>query len=221
MKAVIHSLCFISIFFFSFSLTSYATTSQEALWQLKKDSNGIQVYTRPVIKQDNQSSNSAEQLLAFRGITHIKSSMIEMLHVMRDVHNFDKWLHNCYAPSIIEVAENDTRIVYQKTKAPWPTSDRDSVLKQVLEKKGEDYYLWMNSITHSNAPETENLVRIPYFKGHLSFHPVSEDTLKVIYEASFDSGGNIPSFVSDLFILDVPFYSLNNLKVYVEKQQKI
>lgn len=218
MKTVTQVLSLISALCLSCCMTAYTLAApQETLWQLKKESDGIQVYTRPMHMQSHLASDSSEQRLAFRGITHIKSSMDDMLNVMRDVNNFDKWLHNCYDPLILEEKNNDTRIVYQKTKAPWPTSDRDTVLEQVLEQKGKDYYLWMNSISHNQAPEEENLVRIPYFQGHLKFHPMPEGIIEVTYEASFDSGGQIPSFISDLFILDVPFYSLTNLKAYIEQ----
>ena len=194
---------------------SISLHASETDWQLQKDHNGIQVYTKDV-KLASSKGDVTSALKAFRGVTLINASMDHILNTMRDVENFDQWLHNCYEPRIVETRENDTRIVYQKTRTPWPTDDRDSVLEQSLVQQGSAYVLEMKTTSHPAIDTVDGYVRVPYFNGILKFTPVSDTQLEVIYEAAFDSGGNVPSFVSNLFILDTPYYSLDNLRNYLQ-----
>lgn len=196
-------------------LFSGLTFAEEQTWQLQKEDNGIQVFTKDIqIEVPNQAVDSEQK--AFRGITIINVSMDKMLDTMRDVPNFDQWLHNNYEPAVIQTINKDTRIVYQKTHTPWPTDDRDSVLKQWISKDGNDYFLYMQSTEHDQAPVNDEFVRVPYFDGFWKFTPIDDNKLEVTYEAAFDSGGSIPAFVSNLFIVDTPYYSLEKLRAYVE-----
>ena len=200
--------------FLFLSALSFAQ-EEESSWSLKKDDDGIKVYTREIII-DSPAEEVSENQLSYRGIVSIKSDLNSFLNVMRDVPNFDQWLHNSYDPSIVEKIDNNTRVVYQRITAPWPTTDRDSVLLQSLEQAGNDYILTMESVDHDDAPESEDYVRVQYYSGFFFIKPLSTNELEVTYEAAFDSGGSVPGLVANLFIVDVPFYSLQNLRAYVE-----
>lgn len=188
--------------------------SSAADWELQKDEEGVRVFTREIqIEQTSEDVNSVQ--MAFKGVVQVETSLEKLLDVMRDVPNFDKWLHNCYGPEIVEHQPNDTRIVYQKTETPWPTDDRDVLLKQWIEEKDGIHYLQMRNTEHASVPVSDDWVRVPYFDGYLSFRPVSETQVEVIYEAAFDSGGQIPAMIANMLIVDTPFNSLYNLREYV------
>jgi len=132
---------------------SFSLHALEIDWQLQKDHNGIQVYTRDV-QLESYSADVDSVQKAFRGVAIINTSIKKVLNAMRDVENFDQWLHNCYEPRIVETRPNDTRIVYQKTKTPWPTDDRDSVLEQTLLKQGSAYVLEMKTTSYPGIDVT-------------------------------------------------------------------
>lgn len=177
------------------------------MWELQKNQDGISVYTKPVLVSEGNEQ------LAYKGVTVVKASIDRLLEVMKDVNNFDKWIHNCYEAKVLQTVNDNERIVYQKTHFPWPTQDRDSILKQTFVRESASL-IRLNMVNHDGA-KNDDFIRIPYFNGYWSFKDLGNGKIEIVYEAVADSGGSIPSFIGDRFIVDVPFYSIKGLVEYL------
>ena len=60
-------------------------------------------------------------------------------------------------------------------------------------------------------------VRIEKMNGRWLFTPIEEDKVNIVYEMSIDPGGNIPKWVVNALAVDLPFYTLKNLRKIVKK----
>ena len=66
-------------------------------------------------------------------------------------------------------------------------------------------------------PDKSGIVRIEEAKGIWKFTQKENGETKVLYQFLGDPGGNIPSWIINIFIVDGPYKTLMNLKQFVKK----
>ncbi|HOV11466.1 MAG TPA: START domain-containing protein [Bacteroidales bacterium] len=183
----------------------YAFTQQ---WELKKESDGVRVYTRPV---------KGSGIREFKGEIIVKSNLCNILSVIQRISDYPKWMYNCsYAEQIKKVNEA-SGYIYSVLKQSWPVQDRDlcsyySVVQDSITKvititmKGVKDYI----------PVKSDKVRVPSLKGFWQLIPLAKGVTKIIYQVHSEAGGYVPETVVNAFITDSPYYNLLNLKKIVE-----
>src|ERR1700759_1117516 len=104
----------IRIMLFPFSilyLVPLFFSGDQADWELKKDENGIAVYTR-------YAENY--RLKEVRSVTEVKSSLSAIVVLVFDVKNYPHWIYACSEASTLNVVNNHEEDHYQITHLPWP-----------------------------------------------------------------------------------------------------
>ena len=101
--------------FFGMPLGFYA---QDSDWELRKDKNGIQVYTREV-----EGSNLDE----FKGVGTVNASVESIVQILQDADNMKDWLPDCKESELLKLEQKD-QYHYTITTAPWPVKNRDSYI---------------------------------------------------------------------------------------------
>ena len=84
-------------------------------WKLKKNENGIEVYTR-------YAENSP--LKEVRVVTVVQSSLAAIVALLLDVKNYPHWIYACSEASTLNVTNDHDEYHYQVTHLPWPLSNR-------------------------------------------------------------------------------------------------
>ena len=106
-----HIIILVALFVF----VSFQTYCQD--WDLEKDRDGVQVYTRKV-----SNSNFKE----YRAMVEVRATFNEVIDMLYDVKSREVWLYN--TPIIEEVQRTDSTLcIYNRVDAPWPVSDRDNI----------------------------------------------------------------------------------------------
>jgi len=65
-------------------------------------------------------------------------------------------------------------------------------------------------------PKQDNKIRIPKLEGYWKLVPLDKMKTEVTFQVAAEPGGEIPSWLANAMVIDMPFHTLNNLKERVE-----
>jgi hypothetical protein len=174
-------------------------------WQLKKEKNGIEIYTR---------SFEGSSFDEFKGITTIeKSSLKEVLAVILDVENYSELYPDCMNAKILKQEGEYYDIHYIQTKGPLTIKDRDSVFEQKTEvgKNGKHARVTLKPLP-GYIPENMDMVRVREGSGFWELEEDDNGNVKVTYQYHGEPGGDIPAWLANSFVETHPLQTLKNLK---------
>lgn len=191
----------------AFSLYTLSSAFAQDNWKLKKDKNGIEIYTR------NAEGSKYKEFLA--KIT-IDQPINRVYHAVIDSDGFKEWYADCTDSKNVNKENDQSFTRYMVFDIPWPFDDRDVVSKVVVNKKENSIRIDLSNAPE-DYPEQEDLVRIPYSKGYwLLTHDKNKTNIEYTYLA--DPGG-LPPWIVNLFIVDGPYKSLTKFKEHVKKSK--
>jgi hypothetical protein len=177
----------------------------ELEWKLKKEKDGIEVYTRSI-----EGSSFDE----FRGITTIeKSSLADVMAVILDVKNYESLFPDCMNPKVLKQDGKYYDIHHIQVKAPWPVKNRDTVYEQkaVVDENGKHAIISLKPLP-DYIPEDKDFVRIREGSGFWELAEDDINNVKVTYQFHGEPGGDIPAWLANSFVVTQPFQTLKNLK---------
>jgi hypothetical protein len=192
MKTVIALLVFLNV------------TGTDSEWRLRKDNDGIAIYTRTV-----EGSAIAE----FRGeVTIDQVTLQHVLDVITDVKSFDSLFPDCTDARILKQDGKYNSIHYLVTITPFPVADRDGIyeLKTEISADGRSAKVVVN-VLPDYLPYEKDYVRITRGSGFWRLEQ-SLNSVTVTYQFHGEPGGNVPAWLTNSFIIDHPFKTLENLK---------
>lgn len=179
-------------------------------WELKKDDDGIKVYTRYIEGSD---------IKAFRAETVVEGKLSSLVAILKDVDTYPELFNSNERADLIE--ESDTSVLYySQTAVPWPLKDRDGVyLTRFSQHYGNKEVTALVESAEGIRPENEGYVRVIKANGFWKFLPVDHNKVEVIFQMQADPGGKIPGWVVNLFLVDSPFKDLQNLRERVNLER--
>ena len=184
--------------------------ADETAWELKKDAEGIQVYTRKV---------EGSPIKEFKGIMVAKIPLDRVIAVFEDTPSACEWMHNCEEFKQLEEKSPDERIFYLHQKLQWPVSDRDVVTYRI---RKQDPQTKAVSYTFSEVPGLYPLqkdrVRMLFIRTLWRFTPREDGKVEVYYQVHLDPGGKIPKWVVNQLSVDVPFYTLERFRKFLQSE---
>ncbi|MEA3404278.1 MAG: START domain-containing protein [Pseudomonadota bacterium] len=200
----IKSLLIGSLSFLSFTCAAWEEQPIE-------DGSPVTVWTQAVSDSDFK---------AFKGEVIINAPLDRVLKVIRDTKNVPKWYYNSMHAEQLQRISKDQSLNYSVTSAPWPVSDRDSVILATVTRHTNGNVTIKMKARPDDYPLQENLIRIPKLDGSWSLEKLDAQTTKVSLQVTTEPGGSIPSWLANAMVIDMPFYSLSNLKERVENKLK-
>ena len=183
-------------------------------WEQVSTDDGIVVQRRKV-----EGSNLKE----FQGRGVIDAPLFRVLAVIRDSSKRVEWVSDCIANYTVE--EDDvarTQISYQRTHAPWPVSDRDSVNRAEIQIDSARHRVFIPfvGVTHPKVPPVKGVVRMPFVKGHWILTPVDHGKATMAeYQVHADPGGSIPDWLANIASKKLPRDTLAGLRAQVKRRQ--
>lgn len=176
-------------------------------WSLKKDQEGIKVYTRSV---------TGSAIAEFKAVMTLNDARLtDVLDVITDVRGFVKLFPNCAEATVLEQQGRYNTVHYIRTDVPFPVSDRDGVYEQRTElaSGGGSATVTIRALP-GRIPEKEKLVRITNASGTWQLTQVGSN-VSVIYQFHGEPGGAVPGWLANSFIVDNPFGTMQNLRKIV------
>lgn len=170
-------------------------------WKLRKNEQGIKVYTRTVPKS---------ALEEFKAIGIVNASPEALATHFKKVKNFPNWMPLCIEARKEKTVRNGF-IHYQKLEAPFPVSNRDGYYQFQFMEEGENVRIKIKALPKF-GPEQEDLVRIPSATGFYLFEGLKDGRSKVTYQMLAAPGGSIPAWLANSMVVKNPFETLESLK---------
>ncbi len=189
--------------FFIFISSYCPLFSQTSEWNLRKNNDGIQVYTR---------NHPGSNILEFKAITTLSGKIDKVKKVVTNVNGSIYWMERIIISKLLKTDSKGNMYAYYEMNVPWPLENRDVVVLQKIKKQTQDSLLIVISSIPEYYPEQENITRIKIAKGHWELIKLQDNKTKIIYTFYSDPGGNIPTWIVNLFIIDSPYKTMKNLK---------
>lgn len=200
-----------SCLFLLFAVFSLQSVNAQNEWVLKKDKENIQIYVKKV---------DGYNMKAFKGVTEMETTVSSLLAVIMDIPDFANWAPNTKQAKILEQKGETQLVYYILTGAPWPVNDRDGIYTFKAQKDTKSGgVIIQTGCSPSFVPEKKGIVRIKYSKGSWQLIPLENGHVKVIYENHSEPGGNIPAWLTNSSVVDVPFSALKNIKEQVKRSK--
>ena len=191
---------------FLFAVT-YAQTSE---WELKRDRDGIAVYTRSVEGSPYKEVQSVGQ------ISNVTLSSLVAL--IEDFAACPNWADKCAESYLVERESPTQALVYTHNDMPFPVSDRDVVAKVRWQQDPDSLSVTITSTAVAGAVESiKGRLRLTNANASWEFMPNSDGSFTIINQAHIDPGSSIPGWVTNMLLIDTPFETMKSYLAEVVK----
>lgn len=190
-----------------FLLNSSQIRAQE--WELKKNENGVKVYTRP---------NPNSGLNSFRAVMNVDVSVRTMTLFLKNIDKYPHALTNTKEIKILRRPNDSTQIQYVRTDLPWPVSDRDGIYQLTFSTNRSTGVVTSTGEALPNyLPEKKDIVRIKQSETYWIITPLSANSCRLEYIVHAEPGGSIPDWLVNSAAVDVPFDTFVNIRNELKK----
>lgn len=181
-------------------------------WQLKRDRDGIKIYTRKV---------EGSPYRAVRGVAILENMRISSLvALVLDADACPRWGDRCARSYVFEQQTDTSALVYTLNDMPWPVADRD-VLAQVNWSQDPATLAveMQSSATADILDKKKGVVRLTHADARWLFTPLGNGRVEVVTEAHLNPGGPLPGWVTNMLLVEAPFKTLVNMRQLVRDEK--
>jgi hypothetical protein len=198
----------------SILIITAAALRAQGEWSLVRNSDGIRVFTKP-------SENSS--LDQFMGKTVVDAKLEVVVELIRDVDAQPQWMADCIEARVVKKYTEEDILVYNVTRAPWPVSNRDVVVRSRggIDVKSGKVSIIFNAVKDSPVPPRSGIVRMTDLLGQWHLKSAGDNKTEVIYIMRANPAGNIPASIANMTSKNIPFRTLSNMKQMVKKEKYI
>lgn len=182
----------------------------EGEWELKKDKEGIKLFTK---------AEEGYAIKAVRAETTFNAPLETCVAVLRDIDHLGELFPDCKKVEKVKQDAN-SQIHYLQLDAPWPVTDRDGAFGLKY-----SYDASQNTVTieakmvEDEYPVQDGFVRLNKGKGTWKFKRLDATHTQLEYYYLGDSGGTIPAWVANTVIEESPFRMLTNFHKLVKLER--
>lgn len=197
---------FILMIFFSLMLSC----SMEAQsWDFIKEKEGIKIYTRV---------EAGKSLKSYRAITDINAPAEKIFTLMEDIKNTDWWDKKLTEIKVLLYEKNKRAQYYMIYDLPWPVPDRDLCVDVSITTDTVTGECRINAVALNGViPERKGLVRIKDYRQTWTLTPAGKEMTHVVLEGFVDPAGNIPKWIPNMMIIEVPIKAIDGLRQAISK----
>jgi hypothetical protein len=178
-------------------------------WQLRKDKEGIRVFSRPV------GGNGVNELKVELTLPARMSSLIALI---LDVGNYPSWAFNTRETFLVKAVGPSEIYYYTVIHSPWPVSDRDMPIHLTIRQDSATREVAMRAECIPNlVPEKKNMVRVPSALELWQVTPKPGGNIAVVYRIRLDPGSSLPGWLVNLFSTDGPYETFYRLREELRK----
>lgn len=192
------------------SLLNYPSISiAEDGWVLKKKEDGIRVFTRLTPESSFRE---------FKGIAEFKTSLNSIVSLLEDTGACKEWIYKCIKEEKLPNSNSPSECYKYSLSEGFPYSDRDSIVHIIRNQDPK-----IKTVTFKRTgipdfiPEKPDIVRVPKVRGSWRLIPKGNGVVQVIFQTLSDPRGNIPPYLANLMVTEVPFETLLGMKRMISK----
>lgn len=184
---------------------SAAAQPDTSNWELRRDREGIQVYTR---KLENSPYDAVRSVMLVNNLT--LSSLVALL---MDSDACPQWADKCAESYVYEAISNTELLVYTHNDLPFPVKDRDILSRVSWSQDPMTLTVTMVSRAASGILEKrKGRLRLTKADVSWSFEPLKDGRIKVVNEAHIDPGSALPGWITNMLLVDTPYETLKAMR---------
>lgn len=179
-----------------------------------------------VFERDNlqvsRRDYAGSELDEIQGVVRVKASLNALMALLKDASFNHQWVHRSGGARILRESGYAEAYVYGVVDAPFPLSDRDSVVRfdYLQDPVTKDITITITNMPDF-APLEPQLVRVPDLGGHWSLKPQAAGWVEVTYQIHGDPGGWIPVWLANQAAQVSVKYTLQNLAAVVGRYEGV
>jgi len=179
-------------------------------WELEKEIDGIQIFTRSV------SDSDLKELKIEFSLDIGLSPIVSILH---DDQNLTEWVYNCKAYETLDKESPGNGHFYGVTDFPWPLDDRDYFLETTSEQCPITKVVTIQSkdVQNTFGKSKTKYTRMASHLNRWTLTPISKEKTALEYYLKSDPGGAIPSSFINLAIDKGAIQTIFNMKKRLER----
>jgi hypothetical protein len=189
---------------------AWPAVAEAQRWEQVGRKDGITVTRREVKKRGFPT---------FRGQGTINAKLFDVLAVLSDIKRHPEWLERAKDVRLVRKINEREYVVYGRTDAPWPVSDRDAVYrsKTQVDLKTKTVRINFWAVKNASVPKRSGVVRMENLRGHYTFKALAANKTWVEYQVDADPGGWLPTWIAKMATKWLPLRTLKGLRRQVNK----
>ena len=177
-------------------------------WHLKKDEDGIKVYT-------GETPNSNFKSIKVDCI--INATVPQIIACLCDMSIQTEWVYNSKSANLVKKIKDNEFEFYSEVNVPWPGTNRDYIAHITIVQQSPQLTTIDSHSEPGAVPEKDGLVRVKKSTAHWELIPVNKQSVRILYTLTFDPAGAVPAWLTNLFLTKGPFETFKKLKEEVKR----
>jgi hypothetical protein len=178
-------------------------------WQLRKDKEGIRVFSRPV------GGNGVNELKVEMTLQARMSSLVALV---MDVPNYPSWAFNTGETRLLKAIGPAEIYYYTLIHTPWPVSDRDLPVHLVVRQDTASAEVAMLAECIPDlVPRRKAVVRVPASLEQWQVTPRPGGKISIVYRIRLDPGSSLPGWLVNFFSTNGPYETFYHLREEIRK----
>ncbi len=200
--------CYVFTLLFLAGFTAFG--QDEGNWKLKKNKNGIEIFT---------TATDTSAFMAFKARMTIQGSVGAFVAVLQDLDHMPNWGYNIEYARLLEKSGDTLQIYYSEASVPFPFANRDGIYLNRFIWNRQTRQLKVDiELLHNYLEEKEKLVRVKG-NGEWLVNVLKDGSLEMIFRMQVDPGGEIPAWLVNMFIDETPYETMVNIREMMKKPE--
>jgi hypothetical protein len=199
----------LSFLFIGLSLLNTVYCQTE--WVLKKDKDGIKVYTGKL---------TDSKFNAIKVSCNLKANLSSLASILLQPNLQPEWVVATKTSRLIKQLAANHIYYYNIASIPWPLSNRDLVIDLKIIQDSVSKKMTVTANTIDNVlPAMKGLERIPFTLATWEVTAIGPNQIHVEYFLKINPGGGVPPWIVNMFIAKAPFESFDNLSRIIQEKR--
>jgi len=190
------------LFLFSVLLFELSAVMSQGKWELQRNQNGIEVYTRKA---------ATGNLKELRVLCELEATKAQLISTLQDIADYNAWVFSNKKSVVLKTIDPQKIIYYTESHLPWPIKDRDLIVELSITPNADGLNVQAKSMP-DYLPQKNNYIRVPYSLATWKVTQAPNNKLKVDYTFSVDPGGSIPAWLVNATLSIGPYNSFVKLR---------
>ncbi len=179
-------------------------------WILEKSEASVKISIKTV---------SDSSIKAFKAETTINASLASVYSVLEDVKTCSSWVKYCVAGKTIKEIAFGESINYLLSDLPWPGRNRDYIIHSRTQFHHNHKEIIITATGKPDLLETiKNTGRVQRVDAQYYLRQIEPGKTHIVWTQHADPAGDLPQIMVNSMLMDIPFYSLLNLKKIVHSK---
>ncbi len=171
-------------------------------WTLRKEKNGIQVYTK---------KRAESNIYKYKVKTQINASIQKVYEQVIDFKENLKYMELVDSLSFLNHREDISYINYMRFDMPWPVTNREMVMEMAVHHHEDSIRLVSNDLP-GYAEQNKNYIQVEDFSEEWVIKSnENENITQITIEGWVNPGGDIPAWIVNLFSVRTPFLFISGI----------